>query len=48
MGWDWNRSCFYYILIDKVSSRLPKEDCQKFAPEAEQLIKKFGEIRVLF
>jgi len=36
------------VLNVKVSEKLTREDYQKFVPEVEQLIEKFGKIRVLF
>jgi hypothetical protein len=36
------------VLNVKVSGKLSKEDYQKFVPKAEQLIEKFGKIRILF
>jgi hypothetical protein len=36
------------VLNIKVSGKISKEDYQKFVPEAEQLIDKFGKIRILF
>ena len=36
------------IVVIKVSGRLSKEDYERFVPEVERLIGRFGKIRVLF
>ena len=36
------------VLNIKIGGKLSKEDYQKFVPKAEQLIEKFGKIRILF